>query len=149
MYGFINKIIGLFLCVVMIVLMLSTVIVTDYLQATRSVIAEVTNFVDEVTDTGMLTPNHLSDLYVACASYGIQTDVQVMRYVKVVNPDPKNAEETVRTYVANEDIYTWKQGDLIRVKVNAIGQNGLASFLYHLYGLNVSNLDFTLAGRIR
>ena len=149
MYGFINKIVGLFLCFMMIVLMLSTVVVTNYLQATRSVIAEVTNFVDEVTDTGVLTPDQLSDLYVACASYGIQTDVKVMRYVKVVNPYPENPSSTVRTYVANEDIHTWKQGDLIRVQVNSIGQSGMASLLYHLYSLSVSNLDFTLAGRIR
>ena len=149
MYGFINKILGVLLCFAMIIIMLSTVMVTDYLQATRSVVAEVTNFVDEVTDTGVLTPAQLSDLYTACVSYGVQADVQVLRYVKVINPDPLDADNVIRNYVVNEDIYNWKQGDLVKVNVNAIGQTGLTSFLYHIFGLNIANLNFTLAGRIR
>lgn len=149
MYGFINKILGVILCLAMIIIMLSTVMVTNYLQATRSIVAEVTNFVDEVTDTGILTPAQLSDLYMACASYGIQSDVQVLRYVKVINPDPTDPNTVIRNYTVNEDIYSWKQGDLVQVKVHSIGQTGMMSFLYHVLGLNVSNLDFTLAGRIR
>ena len=139
MYGFVNKILGVILCLALIIIMLSTVMVTDYLQATRSIVAEVTNFVDEVTDTGVLTPAHLSDLYMACASYGIQADVQVVRYVKVINPDPTDPDSTIRNYVVNEDIYNWKQGDLVKVNVSSIGQTGMMSFLYHVFGLNVSN----------
>lgn len=42
-----------------------------------------------------------------------------------------------------------EQGDLVQVKVNSIGQTGLTTFLYHIFGLDIANLNFTLAGRIR
>lgn len=63
MYGFINKILGVVLCFIMIVLMLANVMVSDQLQARRSIVAEVTNFVDEVTDTAVLDEKHVADLY--------------------------------------------------------------------------------------
>ena len=59
MYGFINKILGVVLCFIMIVLMLANVMVSDQLQARRSIVAEVTNFVDEVTDTAVLDEKHV------------------------------------------------------------------------------------------
>ena len=45
----------------------------------RSIAAEVTNFVDEVTDTGVLNEKHVADLYLACSAYGPLVDVQVLR----------------------------------------------------------------------
>ena len=97
MYGFINKILGVIMCFIIIVLMLSAVMVSEQLQARRSIAAEVTNFVDEVTDTGVLNEKHVADLYLACSAYGPLVDVQVLRYVKVVNPDPKKPGETYLT----------------------------------------------------
>lgn len=70
MYGFINKILGVIMCFIIIVLMLSAVMVSEQLQARRSIAAEVTNFVDEVTDTGVLNEKHVADLYLACSAYG-------------------------------------------------------------------------------
>lgn len=149
MYGFINKILGVIMCFIMILIMLSTVMVSDQVQARRSIVAEVTNFVDEVTDTGVLDEKHVADLYLACSAYGPITDVQILRYVKVVNPDPKNPGSTYMTYVGSEDIYQWNQGDLLKVKVVEVGPTGLASFLYRVFGLNMAPVDFSLAGRIR
>ena len=54
MYGFINKILGVIMCFIIIVLMLSAVMVSEQLQARRSIAAEVRNFVGEVTGTGVL-----------------------------------------------------------------------------------------------
>lgn len=149
MYGFINKILGVIMCFIIIVLMLSAVMVSEQLQARRSIAAEVTNFVDEVTDTGVLNEKHVADLYLACSAYGPLVDVQVLRYVKVVNPDPTKPGETYLTYVASEDIYHWNRGDLLKVKVTEVGPTGLASFLYRVIGLNMAPVDFSLAGRIR
>lgn len=149
MYGFINKMLGVILCFFMIVLMLSNVMVSDQVQARRSIVAEVTNFVDEVTDTAVLDEKHVADLYLACSAYGPLVDVQILRYVKVVNPDPKSPGDTYMTYVASEDIYKWNQGDLLRVKVKEVGPTGLSSFLYRVFGLYMAPVDFTLAGRIR
>lgn len=114
-----------------------------------NIVAEVTNFVDEVTDTAVLDEKHVADLYLACSAYGPLVDVQILRYAKVVNPDPKNPGDTYMTYVGSDDIYSWNQGDLLKVKVTEVGPTGLASFLYSVFGLNMAPVDFTLAGRIR
>ena len=149
MFGFINKILGVVLSFIMIIIMLATVMVSEQLTARRSIIAEVTNFIDEVTDTGILNEKHASDLYLACSAYGPVCDVQILRYSKVVNPDPKSPGDTYITYVTTDDIYQWNQGDLVKVKVTEIGATGLASFLYNSFGLTLSPINFTLAGRIR
>lgn len=73
------------MCFIIIVLMLSAVMVSEQLQARRSIAAEVTNFVDEVTDTGVLNEKHVADLYLACSAYGPLVDVQVTTF-KRVNP---------------------------------------------------------------
>lgn len=149
MYGFINKILGVILCLILIVIMISNVMISDQVIARRSIVAEVTNFLDEVTDTGVLDKKAVADLYLACSAYGPLVDVQVLRYVKVVNPDPRNAGETYLTYVASDDIYSWNQGDIVKVKVKEIGPTGMSRFLYNTFGMSLSPVDFTLAGRIR
>ena len=97
----------------------------------------------------MLDEKHVADLYLACSAYGPLVDVQILRYAKVVNPDPKSPGDTYMTYVGSDDIYHWNQGDLLKVKVTEVGPTGLASFLYSVFGLNMAPVDFTLAGRIR
>lgn len=149
MNGFISKILGVIMCFIMIVLMLANVMVSMQLQARRSIVAEVTNFVDEVTDTGTLDEKHVADLYLACSAYGPMCDVQILRYCKVVNPDPKNTGSTYTTYVGSEDIYNWNQGDVLKVKVTEVGPTGLSSFLYRVLGLSMGSVDFSLAGRVR
>ena len=149
MYGFINKLLGVVMCFIMIVIMLANVMVSDQIQARRSIVAEVTNFVDEVTDTGSLNKKHAADLYLACSAYGPVVDVQILRYVKVVNPDPANPGSTYTTYVGSENIYMWNQGDILKVKVTEVGPTGFASFLYNVLGLTMAPVDFSLAGRIR
>ena len=54
MYGFVNKILGVVLCFAMMVIMICSVMLSDQIQARRSIVAEVTNFLDEVTDSGNL-----------------------------------------------------------------------------------------------
>ena len=149
MYGFVNKILGVVLCFAMMVIMICSVMLSDQIQARRSIVAEVTNFLDEVTDSGNLTERQVADLYLACSSYGPTTDVQLLRYVKVVNPDPKNPGSTYTTYVGSDDIYTWNQGDILKVKVTEIGYSGIASFVYNTLGILLAPVEFTLAGRVR
>lgn len=149
MYGFINKILGIVLCFAMMVIMVCSVMLSDQIQARRSVVAEVTNFLDEVTDSGNLTERQVADLYLACSGYGPTCDVQLLRYVKVVNPDPKNPGSTYTTYVGSDDFYTWNQGDILKIKVTEIGYSSTSSFLYSTLGILLAPVDFTLAGRIR
>lgn len=147
MYGIINKILGVLLCFLMILAMIANVIVSDQVQARRSIVAEVTNFVDEVTDTGVLDDARLSDLYLGCSAYGPVVDVQVTRYVRIVNPD--GVGSVYITYVASEELSTWNKGDLVKVSVQEVGPSGLSGFLYRVFNMSIAPVDFTLSGRVR
>lgn len=149
MYGVINKLLGVILAFVLIILMLSNVMVADQLQARRSIVAEVTNFVDEVTDTGTLTEKNKQDLYLACNAYGPVCDVHIVRYMRIIEPDPSKPGQTYTTYAATENIDIWEQGDLCKVEVEEVGYTGLAYFLYSVLGLNMRPVDFSFTGRIR
>lgn len=149
MQGITGKILGVFLCFVMMILMLASAATSERLQAQRSIIAEVTNFVDEVTDTGSLTDRQIQDLYLGCASYGPMVDVTINRYARVWNPDPTSPGDAYVTYTIKEDITTLNQGDIIQVQVEELGVTGTASVLYAICGFSISQVDFTLAGRIR
>lgn len=150
MSNVINKILGVVLVLVLLVLMLCNVMVADQLQARRSVVAEVTNFIDEITDTGTLDEKKVSDLYLACNAYGPVCDVTITRYTRQVNPKPDgDPGETYTTYAVSTDIYTWNQGDLCKVEVKEVGYTSLSYFLYMTTRLSMRPVDFALTGRIR
>lgn len=149
MYGIVNKLLGIVIALVLIVLMLANVMVGNQLQSRRSIVAEVTNFVDEVTDTGTLTEKHVQDLYLGCNAYGPVCDVTIQRLQRVIEPDPANPGKTYTTYAVSDNIYTWNQGDLCKVQVEEVGYTGVAYFLYSVLGLNMAPVDFGFTGRIR
>lgn len=149
MYGVVNKIIGIVIAFVLLLIMLANVMVADQLQARRSITSEVTNFIDEVTDTGTLTEKNLQDLYLACNGYGPICVVNVYRYVRQVNPTPGHPGETYTTYALSTDIYHWNQGDLCKVVVDEAGYTGMSYFLYTTIGLVMQPVDFQLTGRVR
>lgn len=149
MSSVVSKFLGVVLVVVLLVLMLCNVMVADQLQARRSIVAEVTNFVDEITDTGSLDDKKLSDLYLACNAYGPVCNVTVTRYTRQVNPRPDKPGEAYTTYAVSEDIYTWNQGDLCKVEVKEVGYTSLSYFLYVVTRLSLKPVDFALTGRIR
>lgn len=149
MYGIVNKILGIIVALVLLVLMLANVMVADQLQARRSILAEATTFLDEVTDTGSLTDKNIQDIYIACNGYGPICNVTVQRYVRVVHPLPGHAGQTYTTYSLTDDIYNWSQGDLCKISVEEAGYTGMAYFLYTTIGLGMEPVDFQLTGRVR
>lgn len=149
MYGIVNKILGVILCLALAVLMLANVMVADQLQARRSIVGEVTNFVDEITDTGYLDEKGLQDLYLGCNSYGPTCNVTVIRYARVIQPDPTHPGSTYTTYTVSDNIYKWNQGDICKVSVDEVGYTSLSYFLYMTLHLTLQPVDFNLAGRIR
>lgn len=149
MYGFVNKILGLVIAFILILLMMANVMVAHHLQARRSIVAEVTNFVDEVTDSATCGEPQLRDLYLACSQYGPVCDVQVLRYTRVVNPDPNRPGYTYTSYVVADDLTKWNMGDICKVHVEEVGTTGIAYFLYQSLGLSMGPVDFSLAGRVR
>ena len=149
MYGIVNKILGVVLVLYMIVLMLCNVMVTEALQARRSIVAEVTNFIDEITDAGTLNEKQIEDLYLACNAYGPVCNVTVTRYKRIANPDPTQPGQAYTTYAVSDNIYTWDQGDLCKVTVEEVGYTSMAYFLYTAMHLTLQPVSFDLTGRIR
>lgn len=149
MYGIVNKILGILLAFVLLLIMLANVMVADQLQARRSIVSEVTVFIDEVTDTGTLTEKQYQDLMMACNAYGPICNVEVQRYVRIVNPLPGHPGETYTTYALTNDIWHWNQGDLCKVVVDEAGYTGMSYFLYTTIGLVMQRVDFQLTGRVR
>ena len=149
MYGIVNKILGVLMVLILMILMLCNIMVAHQLQARRSVVAEVTNFVDELTDTGTLTEKHITDLNLAVNAYGPVCDVKIERYARIINPDPKAPGQTYTTYAYDEDISTLNQGDLCKVTVTEAGHTGIAYFLYRVLSIVMQPIDFSFTGRIR
>lgn len=147
MSNVINKILGVVLVLVLLVLMLCNVMVADQLQARRSITAEVTNFIDEITDSGTLDEKKLSDLYLACNAYGPVCNVTVTRYTRQVNPKPGGG--TYTTYAVSDNLMKWNQGDLCKVEVKEVGYTSMSYFLYTVTRLSMRPVDFSLTGRIR
>lgn len=149
MTNIVSKMMAVLLVFILVVEMLCFVMVSEQITATRSIVADVTNFIDEVTDTGVADKKSVADLYLACDSHGPLLDVQILRLKKVVNPDPKHLGKTVVTYVGDDNIYEWNQGDSCKVVVKQVGATGMEYFAYSTFGFTLAPVNFTLAGRIR
>lgn len=147
MNGAVSKFIGIVLIFFMALAMFGHAILSEQVLMRRSIVAEVTNLIDEVTDTGVLDDTRIADFYLGCASYGPLVDVEIIRYVRIINPKPGGG--TYVSYVVSDDITNWSEGDLIKVVVNEIGPTNFASFLYNICSLSLSPIDFSLAGRVR
>ncbi|WP_138755930.1 hypothetical protein [Paenibacillus sinopodophylli] len=117
------------------------------LTMNRSVLNEMTNLIDKVSDNGRLSSQDLSDFYVGISSYGMAMDATVSRYMKVINPD--GAGGTVSSYMLVDDNTTWSSGDIIKVRVQAIDYSGAQRLQNRLLRLNPPKFDQTLAGMIR
>ena len=149
MNGIVNKIIGVVLCMGLVLLMLCNVMVATELHARRSIVAEATNFLDKVTDTGYLDEKQLQDLYLGINGYGPVCDVEVTRFARVIEPDPKRPGQTYITYMVTDNIFLWNQGDLCKVKVVETGYTALSYFIYSVLGMSLEPVEFAFTGRIR
>ena len=144
----INKILGAVLAFVLLAgapLVINSM--NKDLTMNRSVLNEMTNFVDKVTDNGRLSAQDLADFYVGVSSHGMTVDATVSRYMKVVTPDGKGG--TISSYMLVDDNTRWNQGDIIQVRVQAIDYSGAQRMQNRLLRLNPTKFDQTLAGMIR
>jgi hypothetical protein len=143
-----NKILGVLLAFVLLVgapMAIDTM--SRELTMKRSILNEMTNFIDKVTDSGRLTDADLADFYLGISSYGIAMDATISRYAKVVNPDGHNG--TYTSYVYQEDIRTWNTGDIIQVKVQAIDYTAAQRLQHRILRLTPAKFEQTLAGMVR
>lgn len=117
---------------------------------TRTLMNEVDNFIDKVTDTGVCTDKMLSDFYLGCSSCGVPVDVKVKRYEKVVNPVSKDTESgTQLTYTINSDLTVFNQGDIVQVSLKFIGPTGLQRIVWSVLRIFQPQTDFDFAGLVR
>lgn len=148
MSDFFNKMIGLFLAFFLLVVApLTNNALAQDLTTKRAILNEMTNFVDKVTDSGYISDEMLSDFYLGCSSYGAIVDVTVHRYIKVVNPNGSGG--TYTTYVPSDQIKNWNRGDIVKVKVEAIGYSGAQKLIWYFLKLTVPKPEFEIAGMVR
>ncbi|WP_239617486.1 hypothetical protein [Cohnella mopanensis] len=143
-----NKILGVLLAFTILAggpLVINTM--SKDLTMNRSVLNEMTNLIDKVTDNGRLTPEDKEDFYIAISSYGMTMDATIRRYMKVVNPN--GTDGTTTTYMLNDDISTWNQGDIIKVTVKAIDYTGAQRLQNQLLRITPAKFDQTMAGMVR
>lgn len=107
----------------------------------------MTNFIDKVTDTGQISELDITDFYTGCSSYGAVVDVQIKRYMRIINPDGKGS--TYCTYVLSDKLNHWDQGDIIEVDVKAIDYTGAQKISAYFNKISTPKLNFQLAGMVR
>ena len=119
----------------------------SYGEARLAIIDEMSQFIDQVVDSGTLTETQLEDLRMGVNSYGIAVDVEVYHEVKIVNPNGQGGTYTTWTMVDN--LARWDQGDKITVHCEALGHSSYQQLLWALTHIGVSSFDKTLTASIR
>ena len=148
MTDFINKVIGVLLAFALLVggpLIINTM--SKDLTMNRSVLNEMTNLINKVTDNARLTEHDLSDFNLGISLHGVTMDAKVQRYMKVINPDGNGG--TYSSYVLNENMDTWNEGDIIKVTVKAVDFSGAQRIQYRLLHFTPNKFEQTLAGMVR
>ncbi|MDX8360769.1 hypothetical protein [Cytobacillus sp. IB215316] len=148
MVDIINKIIGVFLAFALLVagpLVISTLM--SELEMKRSVMNETTNFIDKVTDIGVIDDGDVGDFNLGISSHGTAINATIKRFVRVVNPDGTGG--TYTTYTLSDNINTWNKGDIIQVHVEAIDYTGGQRIMHRLLKFAMPKFEFTLSGMVR
>ena len=148
MTDFLNKIIATILAF-MILFVGPAAVLTLSMQLTmeRSVMNEMSSFVDKVTDNGTITDTELADFYLGAASNGAVMDIKIYRYMTVAVPDGTGGTDTVYQLVDN--IMSYNKGDYIQVRVKAIDYTGAQRLLYRIANIFMGKFDETMSGRVR
>lgn len=123
--------------------------ISSEMVARRTIMNEMQSFIDETIDSRQITDTQLEDFYLSISGLGPVCDVEIERYVKVVDPDPKRAGGIYTTYVYSDDNRTFNQGDKVKVRVKAIGYTGIENMMRSSVGTWLPRIDYTLAGRVR
>lgn len=115
---------------------------TQALSYTRSVI-------DEVIDTRELTDATKEDYDLLMSSLANYYSFEIIRQVKIVEPDPLNPGGTYTSYMTVSDNKHYEQGDLIIINVKPVGLNVAQAVGQSFLGMTSLQDGFSLAGRVR
>lgn len=145
-----GKLIGVVLAFVLLFLGPFTwVTLSNEMVARRTIMNEMQSFLDETIDSRQITDTQLEDLYLGISGLGPICDVEVERYVRTVDPDPKKAGSIYITYVFSENNREFNQGDKVKIRVHSINYTGAEKLLRATVGLWLPPIDYTLAARVR
>lgn len=145
-----GKFIGILLAFVLTVVVpfVNTTVEQELLDR-RSIVKDVTNFMDEVVDSRQITDAMLRELNTNIASYGTSVQYTITHYRRTVNPDPVKAGSYYTNYIVVDDDEPWLKGDRISVQVQSVSYSTTENISHKLAGIFVPELDRTFTARIR
>lgn len=116
----------------------------------RSIITDVTNFMDEVVDSRLITDTALKELNTNIASYGVNIDYEITHYRRSVNPDPIDKDNQFYvSYIPVSLNEPWEKGDRIEVHIFTVGHSAAETLSHKIANLFVSDFDRRICARIR
>lgn len=143
----IGTILAFFLLLVAPIVLMATF---DDINARRQIDNEIVTFIDEVRDTRTITEEMLADVNLAVNSYGMSIQLNITRYAKVVNPDPRKGDgSTYTSYVAADDFHNFATGDRIKVEGVVVGRTTARKLLQSFLGYALPNYNPIYVARVR
>ena len=178
MTDFINKIITIVLIFIMLILapLLISYMSTDMVTE-RLVLNEVSQFIDKVTDKGLITEYDINDLYLGVNSHGGNYDVTIEHYQLL--EEPLSDGSTKLLYVKQDDIEQIVDGrynmenkdkdtdedkdedkdkdtsvslnvkDVVKVHVKSVSMSPGRRLFWSVLRVDRGNFEFSLAGTVR
>lgn len=150
MEDFAGKVIGVLITLFgTVILVFANITSSADSYAKRTIMNEMQQLCDKVIDTRELTEDQLADFYLSISGLGPTVDAEVVRYVRVVNPDPKKPGGLYTTFVYSENNTEYNQGDKVRITVKAIRYTGPQRILYGLVRIKSRDINYTITERVR
>lgn len=166
MTDFINKVITIVLIFIMLILapLLISYMSTDMVTE-RLVLNEVSQFIDKVTDKGLITEYDINDLYLGVNSHGGNYDVTIEHYQLLEEPLPDGSTKLL--YVKQDDIEQIVDGrynmeetdedtsvslnvkDVVKVHVESVFMSSGRRLFWSVLRVDRGNFEFSLAGTVR
>ena len=166
MTDFINKVITIVLIFIMLILapLLISYMSTDMVTE-RLVLNEVSQFIDKVTDKGIITEYDINDLYLGINSHGGNYDVTIEHYQLLEEPLPDGSTKLL--YVKQDDVEAIVDGrynrpetdedtsvslnvkDVVKVHVESVSMSPGRRLFWSVLRVDRGNFEFSLAGTVR
>lgn len=139
---------------------MSTDMVTE-----RLVLNEVSQFIDKVTDKGIITEYDINDLYLGINSHGGNYDVTIEHYQLLEEPLPDGSTKLL--YVKQDDVEAIVDGrynrpetdedtsvslnvkDVVKVHVESVSMSPGRRLFWSVLRVDRGNFEFSLAGTVR
>lgn len=148
MLDFINKVVSITLVFIMMVLAPITIsYMTTDMVAQREVLAEMSQFIDKVTDKATITQTDLDDLYLNLNATGGVYDATVKRYIRLATQNDDGSTKVI--YMADDTVDGLNIGDVVKVEVKEVGVSSAKRLLWLLLGIDKGTFETTLAGTVR